>query len=55
MSIRQIHWAMSHDWFIYASTNSVTGRRLVTVKDDMIAGSTMQFYSYKALREWAGY
>ena len=55
MTISQVNWAMSHDWFIYAGTCSVTGKRFVYVKDDMISGRKLEFNTYDDLRIWAGY
>jgi len=55
MSITEVNWAMSHDWFIYAGTCSLTGCRFVYVKDDLIAGRKIKFTDYNKLRNWAGY
>ena len=55
MTISQVNWAMVHDWFYYAGTCSLTNKRFVYVKDDMIAGRTIQFFNYDELRIWAGY
>lgn len=52
MTEGQKDWARQHDWFVSAvlTRNGWT----VTVRNDVGPG-TMNFDSYKQLREWAGY
>ena len=55
MTIRQIQWAMQHDWYYYTGTNSVTGEDIVHVRCDMVEGRILDFTNFKELKEWAGY
>ena len=55
MTLRQIQWAMQHDWFSYASTCSVTGLRIVNVRCDDVKGQVVKFMDFKKLCDWAGY
>jgi hypothetical protein len=56
MTTQQIAWAMAHDWFIEAIPSKFRGASLrVIVKDDMLAGNTLVFTDFIALKQWAGY
>jgi len=53
MTKEHARWAKGHDWYI--SYQYINNKLCVTVKDDMKAGSTLDFTSFKQLRDWAGY
>ena len=55
MDIKQVQWAMGHDWYVYSAKLSTTGEYIVSVKDDMIAGHTLKFTNFLELYNWAGY
>ena len=55
MTLQQVYWAMTHDWYLYAGTCTATGITTVYVKDDMTAGRKLEFNNYDDLRNWAGY
>ncbi len=52
MSLQEVYWAMTHDWYYY--TGTVNGHHVVHVHDT-ITGRTLAFDSYYKLRIWAGY
>jgi hypothetical protein len=53
MTLKQVKWCNSHDWYLDC-IHGVTGY-LVTVKDDISEGNTLQFTSFNKLKIWAGY
>jgi hypothetical protein len=55
MTKEQIAWAMRHDWYENLVRDNITGECVVIVKDDMIAGNTLGFINFEALKQWAGY
>ena len=56
MTTQQIAWAKTHDWFIESILSKFRGQGLrVIVKDDMLAGNTLVFTDFEALKQWAGY
>jgi hypothetical protein len=55
MTTQQIAWAKTHDWFIEAKLVRITGQMRIHVKDDMVAGNTLGFINFEALKQWAGY
>jgi hypothetical protein len=55
MKIKEIYWAMQHDWYYYTGTSTVDGARTIYVRDDMVAGGVLSFTDFNLLKEWAGY
>ena len=57
MTTQQIAWAKTHDWFISYGHEYKKGQQgfFVTVKDDRVAGNTLVFTKFDALKHWAGY
>lgn len=55
MNIRQIQWAMLHDWFVVTCMDA-EGKMGVEVRNDNPADpDPIRFFDYKQLRNWAGY
>lgn len=55
MTKQQAIWASKHDWCYYAGTDSMSGKRFVMVKDDMVYGGKLLFTDFNELYAWAGY
>mgnify|MGYP003658949710 CR=1 FL=1 len=55
MTDEQTRWAMSHDWYYYTGRRMTDNVDVVHVKDDMIAGRTLDFDNFEELYIWAGY
>lgn len=53
MTKEHAQWAKGHDWYVGHHYNNQT--LYITVRDDMKANSTLDFTSFKQLKEWAGY
>lgn len=55
MNLRQVKWAMQHDWFVITciDANGVMG---VEVRNDNPCDpDPLRFFDYQQLRNWAGY
>ncbi len=61
MTLNQVEWASTHDWFICSTWNKNDSNLLgrdeytVVVRDEFPGEPNRKFDSYIALKEWAGY
>lgn len=55
LTLSQIQWACSHDWFIRANADGSIVCRDVSTKDGKTAVTEKTFTSWPELYAWAGY
>lgn len=55
MTLTQLTWAKTHDWFISERFPIIGNGYTITVRHDLEPTQTIEFDDYEELRVWAGY